>query len=380
MTGRERVLAAFSEHGTSEVGVVLPYECIFVRDHWERFTRNPWWYQFSPDMDAQVEWRRDYLYNTGCDWICVETSEVRESRESSRIENTNDLVYRVDTRTGTRVQLVRPLVAGQHSPDVSESVRPVSAATTPEQVDTVIRDLEVERLVDFVELGKTDLAHRVDRGFGHTHAKLMHLPSPLWLCYHLWGFEGFMTMVIDEPALVKHACRRYLEYSISQAKIASLLGADVIWIEECFTDMLSPKSFADLNIPIMAALLDSIRTLGMYGVYYFTGNPTGKLHAILETSPDALAFEEGKKGFEVDIESIAAKIKGQAVLLGNLDAIGVLQDGSEDQLKSEVERQLHAGRLNNGRFIMSLGSPVTPSTPIERVKLYSDLVHELGHY
>jgi hypothetical protein len=27
---------------------------------------------------------------------------------------------------------------------------------------------------------------------------------------------------------------------------------------------------------------------------------------------------------------------------------------------------------------MSIGSPVTPGTPVERVRLYRDLVHELG--
>ena len=37
-----------------------------------------------------------------------------------------------------------------------------------------------------------------------------------------------------------------------------------------------------------------------------------------------------------------------------------------------------AGRKNGGRFVMSLGSPVTPETPVARVRLYTDLVHELG--
>ena len=65
-------------------------------------------------------------------------------------------------------------------------------------------------------------------------------------------------------------------------------------------------------------------------------------------------------------------------MLGNLDAIGVLQDASESRLRAEIVRQIAAGRRDNGRFIMSLGSPVTPQTPISRVRFHSDLVHELG--
>jgi uroporphyrinogen-III decarboxylase len=65
-------------------------------------------------------------------------------------------------------------------------------------------------------------------------------------------------------------------------------------------------------------------------------------------------------------------------VLGNLDAIGVLQGGSEDALRSEIARQIAAGRRNGSRFVMSLGSPVTPATPVERVRLYCELAHELG--
>ncbi|UCD29603.1 MAG: hypothetical protein JSV03_03735 [Planctomycetota bacterium] len=72
------------------------------------------------------------------------------------------------------------------------------------------------------------------------------------------------------------------------------------------------------------------------------------------------------------------RVRGRCVVLGNLDAVGVLQSGSEERLKAEIRRQVAAGRCNNSRFILSLGSPVTPATPIERVRLYCDLGHELG--
>jgi uroporphyrinogen-III decarboxylase len=61
-----------------------------------------------------------------------------------------------------------------------------------------------------------------------------------------------------------------------------------------------------------------------------------------------------------------------------LDAIVLLESGTEQEIRAEVARQIAAGRRNGSRFIMSLGSPVTPGTPVERVRLYCDLVHELG--
>jgi len=69
-----------------------------------------------------------------------------------------------------------------------------------------------------------------------------------------------------------------------------------------------------------------------------------------------------------------SRTAGRCVVFGNLDAIGVLESGSEVELRFEVRRQLEAGRRNGNRFIMSTGSPVTPGTSVERVRLFADLV------
>jgi uroporphyrinogen-III decarboxylase len=73
---------------------------------------------------------------------------------------------------------------------------------------------------------------------------------------------------------------------------------------------------------------------------------------------------------------IAEYVNGRQALLGNLDAIGVLQNGSDSHLRTEIVRQIAAGRRNGSRFIMNLGSPVTPATPVARVRQYCALVHE----
>jgi uroporphyrinogen-III decarboxylase len=71
-------------------------------------------------------------------------------------------------------------------------------------------------------------------------------------------------------------------------------------------------------------------------------------------------------------------VDGRCALLGNLDAMGLLEHGSEQDLRAELRRQARAGRRNGSRFIFSLGSPVTPGTSMARVRLYTDLAHEEG--
>ena len=66
------------------------------------------------------------------------------------------------------------------------------------------------------------------------------------------------------------------------------------------------------------------------------------------------------------------------MVLGNLDAINLLPKATEGELAAEITRQVAAGRRNGSRFIMSIGSPVTPGTPVSRVRRYCDLTHEIG--
>jgi len=159
---------------------------------------------------------------------------------------------------------------------------------------------------------------------------------------------------------------------------AKALGAAGVWLEECLTDMISPAMFAEMNVPLVADLVAAIRAAGMHSIYYYCGNPHDRLDLLLSAGADALALEESKKHFSIDIEDIVDRVQGRCTILGNLDAIHLLEHGSEPELRAEVARQLAAGRRNGSRFIMSIGSPVTPGTPVEKVRLYCDLVHELG--
>lgn len=62
--------------------------------------------------------------------------------------------------------------------------------------------------------------------------------------------------------------------------------------------MISPEAFKELNVKYTAPVLEEIRSLGMKSVYYFCGNPQGKLDMLLSMRPDALSFEESKKNFK----------------------------------------------------------------------------------
>ena len=378
MTGKEKIEAALSPGGSPEIAALICYEDIYIRDHWKQLSSCPWWYSQSPDLDQQITWIRQVVPKIGQDWMHIPACPPKDYRQNHSIEERGGEAILVNGLTGQKTCLVEPVVGGWEHFERGYSGHVERLAQTPAEIDRLIPDLSPFDPVRYAREGRLDLAEQVRAEFGDELFTFRYVSSPLWGCYSLWGFEDMMAMIAQSPGLVEYACQRYLVHRLYDVREAAALGAGGLWIEDCMTDMISPQAFKVLNLPLIQRLVEEIRSLGMKSIYYFCGNPRGKLDLLLESGADALALEESKKGFTIDIAEVAEAVQGKCALFGNLDAISLLPHGSEADLRLEINRQIQAGRKNRSRFVMSLGSPVTPGTTPERVRFYCDLVHELG--
>ena len=378
-TGRQKIEGAFSSEGSKEFAATDCWEYVFIRDHWDQLTASPWYDQYSPDLERQTVWRRDVLARTGQDLLHVGLYYSLQERTNLTIDIRSDGVFLIDRASGNRKKLKPPVIGGWSRFGQVESVETTSLPKTPEELDTQVLPSQTNKAKFTKEDGSADLAHALIKEHGSQLYPIAYADAPLWYFYDLWGFEGMMVMIGGQPELAKRACLQFTARTIDAVRQAAMLGAAGILIWECFTDLISPNAYEAFSVPYMRQVVNECRSLGIKSIYGFAGNPAGKLDAILSIGADALAFEESKKNFVVDINALAEYIDGRCTLFGNLDAIGVLQDGSEAQLRDAIAEQIAAGRRNRNRFVVSLGSPVTPATPVDRMRLYCDLVHEMSH-
>ena len=378
MTGREKIHAALSPEGTPEIPVVICYHGIFLRDHWDQVTDQPWWALSDSDPDRHIAVHRDMISKLGEDWFQLPTGPSHWARERTAVETRSDGVYSVDRETGTAQKLKRPRVGGWPEERRVMSAHPAHPPMSREEIDEQLPlGPEPDYQAPFRN-GSADVTKQLLDEFGSEKYPIQSVGSPLWRCYSLWGFEGMMTALMDMPDLVEYVCQREAEIACRSVKQSAALGAVGIWLEECMTDMVSPDAFRRFNLPYLRRIVDTIREAGMHSVYYYCGDPAGKLDLLLESGADALGLEESKKGFDIDIADIAEHVDGRMALLGNLDAIHLLETGTEEEIRAEIARQIAAGRRNGSRFVMSIGSPVTPGTPTERVRQYCEWTREMG--
>lgn len=371
LTGREKIEAAFSPDGTPAFPAVVCYPGIFLRDHLAELTKLPWWQAQEPDPARQASYYEQLVSASGIDWFELGPGFSREEQQQIRLVEKSDGIYHIDARTGQVRRLEPPVVSGTLS--VLRDQAPVIDDPEP------FLQAHVQQAPAFtgIEPGRADLSQLL-LGALPKLFPFQAVSAPLWALSSVLGHEQWFSLLATDPEPLYDAAQRLLHNSIQWVKYSAALGCRAIWLEDCLTDQIGPARFAQYHLPLLQQLTAAIRAAGMHSIHYFCGNPWPVWELLMTSGADAIALEESKKQFHIDIDEVVARVQGRMVVLGNLDAWDILERGSREELRREIARQLDAGRRNHGRFIMSTGSPVTPGTPAARVREYAALVRKLG--
>jgi uroporphyrinogen-III decarboxylase len=350
--------------------VVACYLGIFLRDHWDQITSRPWWSPYSPDIKDRLEVDRDLLRELDLDWIQCSLCRSRPWREGHRLRSAGSRAFLVNTQDGTEEELVRPPIGGRHI-----RMLPGSIIQNPLQVEDAIpvkdaSELRHEGRMDYVEL--------LRKGPGSDRFLVAALGTPYWRA--LSQFFGFRMMLLNlrrNPGLVERVLDRIVEEQVELIKAYAWAGVDGIWLEECLSSAaeISPADFKRFVCRYNRQLVDQMHGEGIRCIYYPCGDVLDRIEPIIETGADCISLEESKKDFEIDISRVDEEVSGRTCIFGNLSAIGILARGTTRELRAAIRRQIEVGR-RHGRFVMSLGSPVTPGTSIDRVKEYVRISRE----
>jgi uroporphyrinogen-III decarboxylase len=151
-------------------------------------------------------------------------------------------------------------------------------------------------------------------------------------------------------------------------------GGDAIYIDDAMStcDMISPAMFERFSLPYVTEMVREIHRLGHKAILIYFGGVMDRLEQIASTEADALCMECSMKNYTNDIGEVAERVGSRMTLFSNIDPVAVLQDGTDEQLAAEVCRQAAAGRAARG-LVISTASPITPSTPLSRVRRFIEL-------
>jgi len=196
--------------------------------------------------------------------------------------------------------------------------------------------------------------------------------TPYWSLLATLGFQRMMTWLAERPRRVHEIiASRALRWS-AELEAARRLGVGIAFVEECMAsaDLISPKMYREFVFPYTKQVLECYEAHGLRTVLYFSGNLMPLLEDLRELPWTALAFEEDRKNYGIDLGEVRRTMGPHRVVFGNVDAY-LIERASDAEVVSEVRRQIDVAG-GDGPFIVSPGSPFTPGTSLRRVRLFCE--------
>jgi MtaA/CmuA family methyltransferase len=184
--------------------------------------------------------------------------------------------------------------------------------------------------------------------------------GPCAMAADLRGMSPLMLDFFDDEAFVNDLmdfCVR-METRFAAAQVAA--GATLIGVGDAAASLVGPKMYTEFVLGWEQRLVESIHAMGVPVRLHICGNTKRIVRGMGETKCDI-----------VDLDFLTSVAEGRAamgpdqVLLGNLDPVRALRDGTPDSVYAAVaECHGQAG----SPYIVSAGCEVPRGTPLENLR------------
>jgi MtaA/CmuA family methyltransferase len=180
----------------------------------------------------------------------------------------------------------------------------------------------------------------------------------------LRGINRLMTDFFDDPRFVKDLFDLVTELAIRFARAQVRAGAGLIGIGDAAASLVGPDFYRGFVYPCERRLVNAVRETGAGVRLHICGNITAILEPLGSLGVDILDLDS-----MVSMAEAREKCGEAQVLLGNIDPVRVLQRGTPQTVRSELQecrRQAGAG------YIVGAGCEVPRGTPRENLMALRD--------
>jgi MtaA/CmuA family methyltransferase len=176
----------------------------------------------------------------------------------------------------------------------------------------------------------------------------------------LRGINRLMLDFYDDPAFVRDLFDFVLELALRFGKAQVEAGADLIGIGDPAASLVGPHVYEEFVWPYERRLVDGLHKAGARVRLHICGNTRRMLEAIGRLECDIVDIDSS-----VPVREAREKMGTKQVLLGGIDPVRALQNGTPQQV---VEAVAECHRQAGARFIVGAGCEVPPDTPPENLR------------
>ena len=183
--------------------------------------------------------------------------------------------------------------------------------------------------------------------------------GPCAMASDLRGVNTLMLDFIDDPPFVRELFSFVVQMEIQFAKAQVEAGADIIGVGDAAASLVGPRIYNEFVLPYEKRLLEGLRAMGVKTRLHICGNTRKILGGMGQLGADIVDLD-----FLAPISEARAVMGPRQILLGNLDPVRALRDGTPESVTAALaECHKQAG----DRYIVGAGCEIPRGTPLENV-------------
>jgi len=233
---------------------------------------------------------------------------------------------------------------------------------------------------DFTRDGRMPLhleaIRRVKEKLGESTCVAGRVAPPFGSLALLFGVEPLMLGLYDNPGFLKEAMNRISDYIILWGRAQRDAGADALWVGDCLSasSFISPEIFTDFCTPYAEKVIGELKKTGLFLIYHACETSIPHIELEARLSADAVNLGEG-----IEILEVKKQLKQKKCLMGNLDPIRVLRDGTVEQIRTETSQMIEKNKAA-GAYIFSTSEGITQDTPQENITAMMEAAKKCAVY
>ncbi len=220
-----------------------------------------------------------------------------------------------------------------------------------------------------------DAIHKVRSRFGDTVCVTGRTAAPFSSVGLLYGLQETMLLPHSNPELMRETLEFFVELQTRFGKAQFEAGAHAIWFGDCnaSSHLISPASYKQWAFePAKRVTEEYIKSGGL--VFYHASEEGKSLPVMTELGVSALSPGPG-----IDVADALAVTRGKVCFVGNLDPIGVIMNGTPEDVKRETTRIVEAGKKIEG-FMFNAGEMIPRDTPEQNMRMMIQTAKQCGRW
>ena len=195
------------------------------------------------------------------------------------------------------------------------------------------------------------------------------------------GDEEYFTGLVEKPEFIHRASEIPLNFFLSFIRNCVSAGADIIWVHGDWAGtkfpFASPKHVSEFWAPYLKRLVDECHKLGVPCLKHTDGNVWPLKDILVGAGIDALHPIDPAAGLDMGVAK--EEIGDKVCLIGNVNCIDVLPDGTPEEIRQATRECIRKGGPGGG-LICSSSNSIHSGIPGENYKTFVDAIHEFGRY